>query len=246
MDFQDHFSKQSDIYLKARPTYPDDLFRFLSSVSATHSLCWDCATGNGQAAVSLSQYFDRVIATDASVRQLNNAIPAAKVEYRLAAAEHSGIEDASVDLITVATAAHWFKHDLFYTEVNRVAKPGGILAIWTYGEAMISKEIDVLMNWFMYDYLYDYWPDARWYVRDKYTTLPFPFEAMNTPAFSCKVVWQREQWLNYIRSWSAYNSYVLKNGIDPLNKLFPRLAELWGESEEKHVEWPLHLKCARL
>lgn len=246
MDFQDHFSKQSDIYLKARPTYPDELFRFLSSVSPSTSLCWDCATGNGQAAVSLSQYFDCIIATDASAQQLSNAIQVAKVEYRLAAAEHSGIENASVDLITVATAAHWFKHDLFYAEVNRVIKPRGVLAMWTYGEAVISKEIDELMNWFMYDYLYDYWPDARWYVRDKYATLPFPFEAMNTPAFSCKMVWQKEQWLNYIRSWSAYNSYVSKNGSDPLNKLLPRLAELWNETEQKHVEWPLHLKCAQL
>lgn len=246
MDFQDHFSRQSDIYLKARPTYPDDLFGFLASVSPTTSLCWDCATGNGQAAVSLSIYFDKVIAIDASSQQLHNAIQVENVEYRLAAAENSGLNNLSTDLITVATAAHWFKHDLFYAEVKRVIKPGGILALWTYGEALISEEIDALMNWFMYDYLYDYWPDARWYVRDKYTTLPFPFHTLDTPNFTCRAVWKKEQWLNYVCSWSAYNSYVLKNGTDPLNKLLQPLSLLWNDVEEKAVEWPLHLKCARL
>ncbi|MES2622464.1 MAG: class I SAM-dependent methyltransferase [Bacteroidota bacterium] len=246
MNFQDHFSRQSEIYLKARPTYPEELFGYLASMSPSRDLCWDCATGNGQAAVSLSKYFKMVIATDGSEKQIKNGIVKDRIEYKVATAEHSNIENSSADLITSATAAHWFNHDLFYQEAERVAKPNGILALWTYSEAKISDEIDRLMDWFMYDFLYDYWPDARWYVRNRYETLPFPFKSIQTPAFFCSMNWNREQWLNYVKSWSAYNNYVAKHNSDPIKILLPKLNLLWNDSKVNQIIWPLHLKCAIL
>lgn len=246
MAFQDHFSKQSNIYLQARPTYPDELFSYLAGLAEHKTLCWDCATGNGQAAISLAKYFDKVIATDGSEKQIANAIRAANIEYRVDTAEQSGLADSSTDLITVATGAHWFNHDLFYAEAERVAKPNGVLAVWTYSEAGITPEIDTLMEWFMYDYLHDYWPDGRWYVRNKYKTLPFPFAQIDSPQFYCRMQWDLQHWLNYVKSWSAYTAYVTKHSTDPLQVLLPKLQALWTEGESKEIVWPLHLKCARL
>ena len=168
MSFQDHFSRQAETYLKGRPTYPDELFAYLASIAPAKDVCWDCATGNGQAAISLAQHFKKVIATDGSRQQIDSAMPRPNIEYRVATAEQSGLPDHSVDLITVATAAHWFDHNAFYSEAQRVVKPNGILAVWAYSEARISAEIDVLMEWFMYDFLQDYWPPGRWYVRNSY------------------------------------------------------------------------------
>lgn len=246
MSFQDHFSRQSAMYLKARPTYPDELFTYLTEISPARDLCWDCATGNGQAAISIAQHFKKVIATDGSAQQIEKGIKRDNIDYRVATAEESGLPDNSVDLITVATAAHWFDHDKFYTEAKRVAKPDGILAVWAYSEAIISTEINELMEWFMYDFLQDYWPPGRWYVRNSYETLPFPFEPINTPAFFCNMDWSREQWLNYVQSWSSYTNYVAAHNTDPLNLLLPKLALLWGADEVKHITWKLHLKCTRL
>lgn len=246
MSFQDHFSRQSEIYLKARPTYPEDLFQYLAEISPSNELCLDCATGNGQAAISLAPHFQKVIATDGSEKQIQNAIAKENIEYNVRTAEESGLENNSVDLITAATAAHWFNHDLFYKEAQRVSKPNGILAVWTYSEAKISEEIDALMEWFMYDYLYDYWPDGRWYVRKKYETLPFPFEQIQTPDFYCRMNWNKQQWLNYVMSWSSYNNYVTKHNVDPIEILTPKLNPLWNEKEIKPILWQLHLKCARL
>lgn len=246
MEFQDHFSRQAKIYLQARPTYPDELFTYLAHLAPGKQLCWDCATGNGQAAISLSPLFNTVIATDGSQKQIENAQKRPNIEYRVATAEESGLAGHSVDLITVATAAHWFNHDLFYKEAQRVAASNGILALWAYGEANINPEIDTLMEWFMYDYLYSYWPDGRWYVRQKYETLPFPFTALPAPDFYCRMAWTKQQWLNYIRSWSAYNNYTVKHSTDPINELLPRLNTLWNDTEIKPISWQLHLKCARL
>jgi ubiquinone/menaquinone biosynthesis C-methylase UbiE len=246
MSFLDYFSRQSEIYLFARPTYPHELFEYLASISPAKQLCWDCATGNGQAATSLSGYFQKVVATDASEKQVGNAIAKENIEYKIATAEDSGLSSSSVDLITVATAVHWFNLDLFYAEAQRVARRNGILAVWTYSEATISPKIDALMEWYMYDFLLTYWPDGRWYVRNKYKTLPFPFKQFETPFFSCKLVWNKEQWLNYVRTWSSYNNYIAAHNVDPIKQLTDKLDALWNDADTKEITWPLHLKCAEL
>jgi ubiquinone/menaquinone biosynthesis C-methylase UbiE len=123
MGFKDHFSKQAADYVKFRPLYPRELFEYLGSVAPSRQLAWDCGTGNGQAAVGLATLFDRVIATDASEKQISNAQPNERVEYRLAPAETSGLESGTVDLIMVAQALHWFDLDRFYAEARRVLKP---------------------------------------------------------------------------------------------------------------------------
>src|ERR1043165_3827980 len=118
MTFKDHFSKQASDYAKFRPRYPRELFEYLGSVAPSRRMAWDCATGNGQAAVELAELFNRVIATDASQKQIANAQPHERVEYRVEAAEASGIESGSVDLIMVAQALHWFDRRRFYEEVG--------------------------------------------------------------------------------------------------------------------------------
>ena len=73
---KDHFSGHADRYEAFRPTYPDALFLYLSSLCTRRDLGWDCATGNGQAAVALAPYFSAIIATDASQKQIDHARPA--------------------------------------------------------------------------------------------------------------------------------------------------------------------------
>jgi methylase of polypeptide subunit release factors len=71
--FKDHFSIGSQDYREFRPGYPESLFSYLASLCAAHDLAWDCATGSGQAAVSLADSFASVIATDASAEQIASA-----------------------------------------------------------------------------------------------------------------------------------------------------------------------------
>ena len=62
----------------------------------------DCATGNGQAALALAEFFENVIAIDASERQIANAPLHPRVEFRVASAEATGLAAHSCDAITVA------------------------------------------------------------------------------------------------------------------------------------------------
>ena len=88
---------------------------FLSTTVASRAVAWDCATGNGQATIHLARHFGRVMATDESAEMIAQAPRDPKIEYRVSEAEDSGIAAHSVDLVTVATAIHWFDLRKFYT-----------------------------------------------------------------------------------------------------------------------------------
>ena len=138
----DHFSSTSKEYSFSRPTYPDDLYKYLSDIAPNQDTVWDCATGNGQAAIGLCRYFKNVIASDASKGQLDHRFLRNNIHYEMFPAEKADINNNCVDLITVAQAAHWFDLDKFYKEVIRVSKSNSILAIWSYGMHKINYEID--------------------------------------------------------------------------------------------------------
>ena len=86
------YSPYAKRYALSRPRYPEELFTYLASLVEQHDLVWDCATGNGQAAVSLTKYFKKVIATDVSNEQINNAIKHERIKYKVCKAENSLID----------------------------------------------------------------------------------------------------------------------------------------------------------
>lgn len=245
--FKDHFSTQSSSYAQFRPRYPTDLYEYLSSLVPAATTVWDCATGNGQAAQDLANRFGRVIATDASARQVAAALPHPGVDFRVATAERSGLPDASIGLITVAQALHWFDLSSFYSEARRVLVTGGILAVWAYG---IQNVEDPQINEIVMDYysrvVGSYWPPERQLVESGYRTIPFPFEELTPPSFQMQESWSLEQLLGYFSSWSATVRCLQATGRDPLQDLRHRLAEPWGDpAKPRRVLWPLALRVGR-
>ncbi|NUM61745.1 MAG: SAM-dependent methyltransferase, partial [Ignavibacteriaceae bacterium] len=87
MKFEDHFSELAETYSRYRPSYPKKLFEYLASICKQHQLAWDCGTGNGQAAISLADYFDKIIATDASKEQLEQSSKHPKIIFKNEPAE---------------------------------------------------------------------------------------------------------------------------------------------------------------
>ena len=243
MTFKDHFSKQAADYAKFRPRYPHEMFEYLGSVAPRRQLAWDSGTGNGQAAVGLASVFDRVIATDASEKQISNAEPHERVEYRVAPAENSGIQSATVDLIMVAQALHWFDLPRFYEEVPRVLKSKGVFAASAYKFFHITPEIDPLVNHRYYDKVVGpFWPPERTLV-EKFEELPFPFSEIQTPSFEMIAQWNLEHLLGYLRSWSATQRCIAAKNRDPLEIIAGELRAAWGDAKEpRRVVWPLTLR----
>lgn len=244
----DYFSAQAADYATYRPHYPPELFASLAVLAPGRHLAWDCATGNGQAAVPLAHHFERVIATDASADQLAQTVPHAGVEYRLARAEASGLETASVDLVTVAQALHWFDLDAFYTEVRRVLAPRGVLAVSSYGSAELdTPELARILNNFEWGVMGSYWPDRRSFVGEALRDLPFPFEELPVPPVALDVQWTLTEVVGYARSWSATARYVKEHGTDPTSALDADLRTTWGPPElRRTVRWPFVIRVGRV
>ena len=244
--FKDHFSSASDRYAAYRPDYPAPLFEWLSSLCAEHDLAWDCATGSGQAALGLAPHFRQVVATDASAEQIRHAEAHSAIDYRVAPAEASGLADRSVDLVTVAQAAHWFDLPRFYTEAARVLKPGGVVALWGYGRMVLPGEMDAPFRRFYAETVGPYWPPERALIDDAYRSLDFPFADIEAPAFFIEVEWSLHRLLDYLSTWSAVKRYQTARGHDPLPALGAELALLWGDPDTaKRLQWPLFLRVGR-
>jgi ubiquinone/menaquinone biosynthesis C-methylase UbiE len=242
--FKDHFSKQAADYAKFRPRYPKELFQWLASVAPERGLAWDCATGSGQAAVELAQVFERVVATDASEKQVANAERHPRIEYRVATAEDSGLESGTVDLITVAQALHWFDLEKFYAEVRRVLKPGGVIAATAYKLATVSRAVDAVVNRYYSEIVGSYWPAERALV-EKFEELAFPFALIETPPFEMVAEWSVEELLGYLGTWSATQRFMAAEKRDPLAEVEPELREVWGE-QPRRVVWPLTVRVGIL
>ncbi len=247
MSFADHFSRQSLQYTQFRPRYPRALFAYVASLVERHDAAWDCGTGNGQAAVDLAEHFDRVIATDPSSSQVAHALPSARVEYLVSAAEACPLAGDWVDLVTVAQALHWFDRERFYAEVRRVGRTGSVLAAWCYGLATIAPDVDRVV-WQLYEpILGEYWPPERCLIEERYATIDFPFEELPLPDFSMTAEWTLAELLGYLATWSSVQRYRQLRGTDPLLLVDGPLADAWGPPAEKRlVRWPLYGRIGRV
>ena len=247
MNFKDHFSKQASEYTRYRPHYPAPIFKYLAGLSGEHQLAWDCATGSGQAALGLTDYFEKIIATDASDKQIAYATAHDRITYIVAPAEKTEIESDSVDLIVVAQALHWFDLDAFYAEVKRVSKPGGVLAVWSYSLLRITPAVDRLVDRFYTEVVGPFWPPERKLVDDKYQSIIFPFEELSTPSFEMEARWNLDHLIGYLRTWSAVQRFKEKHSTDPVEAFAQDIMRMWGRPEEnKRIRWPITMRVGRV
>ena len=227
------FSSVACEYSLFRPGYPEELFDWLARIAPAKEAVWDCGCGSGQASVPLAGHFARVFATDPSAQQIAAARQHPRVHYSVASAERSELADASVDLVTVAQALHWFDVDAFYAEARRVARPGAVLAAWNYPRPEFADpELDRRFLEFYSGVVGPYWPAERRHVETNYTTLPPPpnelgFDELPHPPFALELRWNLEQVLGYVSTWSATTRYREARASDPVSLLRAALAPLW-------------------
>lgn len=245
MSVKDNFSDIAGNYASWRPEYPQELFRYLSSLSAEHNKALDCGTGNGQAAKLLAKYYKEIYATDISEAQLKHAVALPNIQYSISPAEKTDFPDQYFDMICAAQAAHWFNHEVFYKEVERILKPNAVLALIGYGLIEIDLEIDRLIKTLYTDILGAYWDKERRFIDDHYRSLPFPYKETAIPSFKIECEWSLAQLVGYLNTWSALNHYKKITGINPLDEMLPGLQKTWGSADVvRAVQFPIITKVA--
>ncbi|UOQ65066.1 class I SAM-dependent methyltransferase [Hymenobacter volaticus] len=241
----DRFSAQAELYARYRIDYPPELYEFLLAYTPHRGQAWDCATGNGQVAVVLAEHFQHVHATDISTAQLAQAPVRPNITYQVSPAEHTPLAAASMNLITVGQAVHWFDADAFNQEVRRVARPGATVAEWGYGLVQVHETLDPLIRRFYAETMRPYWDENRWHIDDEYARILFPFEAVQHAQFLVQRQWSAEWFLNYLRTWSSVVKYEKQHGQDPVLLIADQLTQLWGQ-QQREVRFPVFLRLGRV
>ena len=162
-DPRGRFSNRVEDYLRGRPGYPPAVARTLVErfgVDASWTVA-DVGAGTGIASAMFLDLGCTVIAVEpnramreAARLQLGGAERFRVVE---AAAESTSLEAASVDLIVVAQAFHWFDKVRFRAESLRILRPGGVGALlWNVrmpDATPFAAAYEALVREFATDYL---------------------------------------------------------------------------------------------
>jgi SAM-dependent methyltransferase len=241
--FPDHFSAAAKAYRHHRPDYPQALVDWLAREAPGQDRAWDAGCGSGQLALLLASRFRRVVASDASRQQVAAAPRHPRVAYRVATAEAPGLPPASMDLVVAAQAAHWFDLDAYYRTVARVTRPGGLVALVSYGVLRLDAGLDDLMREFHDVVLAPHWPPERAAVVSGYRTLPFPFPELSPPEMEIRRRWTLPQLLGYVATWSGVRPLALPDWA----RFQEALGKAWGPPDRpREVRWPLAVRAGRV
>ncbi|KAL0917528.1 hypothetical protein M5K25_012594 [Dendrobium thyrsiflorum] len=259
------FRKQAQNYAASRPSYPPELFRYIASKCPGRRLAWDVGTGSGQAAAALSSIINSVVATDVSPEQLSHTpsqIPNIRFiltppSLPLADLHRIVAPPASIDLITVAQALHWLDLPAFYAQARSMLVSGGVMAAWCYTGAVIgggrSRADEIYRQ--IYAESGPFWAEERRLVEEGYVGVEFPFRPVEGEEGTGPVVGfaaEREMtaadFLEYVRSWSAYQT-AREKGVELLTEeIVEELGRAWGDDGEeiRTVKFPISLRIGRL
>lgn len=241
---KDRFSHHASQYAAFRPRYPETLYDFIFSHVKSFDQAWDAGTGNGQAAEVLATRFRKVLATDISSNQLEQAVKRANISYEVAG-ETSNLPEKCVDLVTVAQAIHWLDRPKFYEEVRRVARPAAVLAVWVYGLFKISPEIDPLLRHFYAKVVGPYWDPERKLIDEELKTMEFPIEEIRGREFRMAYRWSLKELEGYLNTWSATQKFIRVNTTNPVGELMRKIAEASNQNELT-VEFPLFIRLGQV
>ena len=131
------FTGRAGNYDRFRPDYPAELFQWLKAATGLGpgARVADMGSGTGLFTELLLKEGFAVVAVEP------NPDMRAQAEARLGtvagftssagSAEHTGLDDRSIDLITAAQAFHWFSPAAVRPEFGRILKPGGhAVLVW--------------------------------------------------------------------------------------------------------------------
>ncbi|MGE5457157.1 MAG: SAM-dependent methyltransferase, partial [Methanococcaceae archaeon] len=111
----------------------------------------------------------------------------------------------------------------------------------------ISRDIDRVLRKYYYDVVGLYWSHKIKMVNERYKSIFFPFHEIIPPEFYSEQIWDLNEVIGYLRSWSSTQNYIELNKEDPINKILNDLEEGWGNYNLKRlVRWHLFFRVGNL
>ncbi|KAK2759169.1 hypothetical protein FQN54_003269 [Arachnomyces sp. PD_36] len=191
--FRAYTQEQGKAYAEARVAYHEDLYNVITahhtSTGGQMDTLLDIGCGPGTAIRPLAARFAHAVGVDPSegmigtARSLGGVTSTGEaIRWEVGAGEElTSIPDGSVDMITAATAAHWFDMPRFWPEAARVLKSGGTVAFWVMASMRAhpsmegSAEVQKALDEFEAD-VEEYMVEGNLMVRDLYKGMALPWE----------------------------------------------------------------------
>jgi len=125
------FTDRTDDYVKYRPSYPKEAIDAIVAglEGPPVRTAADIGAGTGISARLLGDRGLSVVAVEPNQEMRDAAAPHPRVVWRHGAAEATGLDSDSIDLVLAAQAFHWFRADEALREFARVLRPGGRLSL---------------------------------------------------------------------------------------------------------------------
>lgn len=246
-DARSHFQSGGADYARFRPRYPAALASALAGVAPDRRAALDVGCGTGQLSCLLAEHFESVVALDVSADQIAHATPHPRVTYRLGEAETLAVPQETISLVTVAQAAHWFDLPRFYGAARRVAAPGAVLALVSYGVMVAEPPLAERLDRFYWHEIGPHWPPERRHVETGYADLPFPFDALAPPTVDIVHDWPFQGFAGYIGTWSAVKRARAAGSGDLVDRFLADAAALWGDPDQpRRLRWPIRMRLGRI
>ncbi|XP_008290535.1 putative methyltransferase DDB_G0268948 [Stegastes partitus] len=235
----------ASLYQKYRFTPPTELINIIvqyldKKKGKPHVLAVDLGCGTGQHSRLLAPHFKEVVGLDISESQLEEAraVPGfPNVTYRKGSAEELPFPDGSVDLLTAATAAHWFDQTKFLAEASRVLKPGGCIALVGFtdgnskfiyqncGEKLFQIYREAIQELLPYMSERVFLCEGK--LEELYSAIPFP-DKERIDCFQEKLLISVRNLVGFMESWSMFQIYKKK---DP-----KRAEDLLANTQKRFLE----------
>lgn len=216
--FNTYTTEQGATYAKARPDYHPNLYKRIIdhhvSTGGRLNTLVDVGCGPGTATRILAPHFQTAIGLDPSegmitaARELGGVSADGKpIRFECSSAEDLGrststgcekngtsdtttsvIPDGTADLITAATAAHWFDMSRFWARAAQLLPPGGTIALWTGRRMQVHPSVpnaaamEAKMEEIMDRELKPFMEPGNIVAHELYANLPLPWTIEPNPA----------------------------------------------------------------
>ena len=155
--------------------------------------------------------------------------------------------DASVDMVSVAQALHWFELERFYEEVRRVLRPNGLIAAYGYSWFYVTPALDELTNHWLIEPTRSYWSENNRLLWDGYSTVDFRFDELAPPPLAIHLSWSLDELFSYYLTWSAARRKMAEEGDGFVTAARAAFDAAWGaRTQRRHVVMPIALRLGTL
>ncbi|KAL1393563.1 S-adenosyl-L-methionine-dependent methyltransferase [Phyllosticta capitalensis] len=259
--FRVYTSSQAATYAQNRGAYPKELYDFIlrrhAETGGQFNQLLDVGCGPGNAIRDLA-HFDAATGCDpghemiATAAQLGGSTRSGgAITWRVSSAEElrqaSGLPDASVDLLSAATAAHWFDMGPFWREAAALVKPGGSVALfaktrmYSHPENPAHQAVQQILDDYEKNVIGPHMMPGNWVLRRFFADLELPWQTDAAQTAFAEAKFERYKWNDYSLDGPDGKDFFGGSEVVPLERLYDLLstaapATRWREAHPEDAE----------